>query len=66
MAAAALGGLKSLPGAVIGGLLVGLIESLAAGYIASSFLDISAFVVIMVVLIFCPSGLFGGPVARRV
>jgi branched-chain amino acid transport system permease protein len=65
-AAAALGGLKSLPGAVIGGLLVGLIESLAAGYIASSFLDISAFVVIMVVLIFRPSGLFGGPVARRV
>ncbi|HEX3954666.1 MAG TPA: branched-chain amino acid ABC transporter permease [Stellaceae bacterium] len=65
-AAAALGGLKSLPGAVIGGLLVGLIESLAAGYIASSFLDISAFVVIMVVLIFCPAGLFGGPEARRV
>jgi branched-chain amino acid transport system permease protein len=65
-AAAALGGLKSLTGAVVGGLLVGLIESLAACYISSSFLDVSAFVIIMIVLIFFPSGMFGGPVARRV
>jgi len=64
-AAAVLGGLTSLPGAVIGGLLVGVIEALAGGYIHSSFLDVSAFVVIMVVLVFRPTGLMGRPMLRR-
>jgi branched-chain amino acid transport system permease protein len=65
-AAAVLGGLTSLPGAVIGGIAVGVIEALAAGYIHSSFLDVSAFVVIMGVLVLKPTGLLGGPILRRV
>ncbi|MBI3514608.1 MAG: branched-chain amino acid ABC transporter permease [Proteobacteria bacterium] len=65
-AAAVLGGLTSLPGAVVGGVLVGVIESLAAGYIDSSFLDVSAFVVIMAVLVVKPTGLMGGRQLRRV
>jgi branched-chain amino acid transport system permease protein len=65
-AAAVLGGLTSLPGAVIGGIAVGVIEALAAGYIHSSFLDVSAFVVIMGVLVLKPTGLLGGPLLRRV
>ena len=65
-AAAVLGGLTSLPGAVVGGILVGVIESLAGGYIDSSFLEVSAFVVIMAVLVLKPTGLMGGALLRRV
>ena len=65
-AAAVLGGLTSLPGAVLGGICVGVIEALAGGYIHSSFLDVSAFVVIMAVLVLKPTGLLGGQRLRRV
>jgi branched-chain amino acid transport system permease protein len=65
-AAAVLGGLTSLQGAVIGGIGVGVIEALAGGYIHSSFLDVSAFLVIMLVLVLKPTGLLGGPRLRRV
>lgn len=65
-AAAVLGGLASLPGAVIGGIGVGVIEALAGGYIHTSFLDVSAFVVIMAVLVLKPTGLLGGARLRRV
>ena len=65
-ASAVLGGLTSLPGAVLGGVAVGVIEALAGGYIHSSFLDVSAFVVIMLVLLVKPTGLLGGRRLRRV
>lgn len=65
-AAAVLGGLNSIIGAVVGGLLVGLIESLAAGYIHTGFYDVSAFIVIMFTLVFLPNGLFGLRGLRRV
>lgn len=65
-AAAVLGGLASLPGAVLGGLLVGIVEALAAGYIASSLMEVSGFIVIMVVLLVMPSGLLGAGRLRRV
>lgn len=58
-AAAVLGGFGSLPGAVVGGFVVGLVENLAAGYIATSLQDIAPFVVIILVLILRPTGLFG-------
>ena len=58
-AATILGGLGSMTGAVVGGFLVGLIEQLASGYIDTSLQEIAAFIVIMVVLVFRPSGLFG-------
>lgn len=59
IAATVLGGLGSIAGAVAGGLAIGIIESLAGGYIASSVQDVSAFVVIMIVLVLRPYGLFG-------
>jgi len=65
-AAAVLGGLNSLPGAVLGGLIVGIAESMAGGYIHSSVMELSPFIVIMVVLTVRPSGLLGAPRARRV
>jgi branched-chain amino acid transport system permease protein len=58
-AAAVLGGLTSIPGAVLGGLLIGIIEALAAGYISTGLQDISAFFVIMFAMVFMPTGLLG-------
>lgn len=57
--AAALGGLGNGPGAVAGGLLVGVAETLSAGYISSAYKDAVAFVIIILVLVFLPNGLFG-------
>lgn len=65
-AAAILGGLGGMTGAVIGGLLVGIFEALAGTYIHSSVQEVSAFVVIMLVLVLRPNGLFGAVGARRV
>jgi branched-chain amino acid transport system permease protein len=61
-----LGGLSSLPGAVLGGLIVGIAESMAGGYIHSSVMELSPFLVIMAVLVLRPSGLLGGRQRRRV
>jgi branched-chain amino acid transport system permease protein len=66
MAAAVLGGLTSIPGAVLGGLLLGLAEQLAAGYLHSSTQDVVAFLVIMFALIFLPTGLLGARGLRKV
>jgi branched-chain amino acid transport system permease protein len=65
-AAAVLGGFGSLPGAVLGGFSIGIIENLAGGYINTSFTDISAFLVIMVVLVVRPTGFFGPRAVRRI
>lgn len=65
-AAAVLGGLTSLPGAVLGGFSIGIIEALAGGYIQSSFIEVSAFIVIMIVLVVRPTGLLGFSGLRRV
>jgi branched-chain amino acid transport system permease protein len=58
-AAAVIGGFGSLPGAVLGGLLVGVVESLGAGYLSGSYKDIYAFILLIVVLMIRPAGLFG-------
>lgn len=58
-AAAVLGGMGSLPGAAIGGLLIGLFETLFAAYISSGYRDIVAFVILILVLLIRPSGLMG-------
>ncbi len=58
-AAAILGGFGSFPGAIIGGLILGLLESLSAGYWSSAYKDVVAFAVLILVLFIRPSGLFG-------
>jgi len=58
-AAAVIGGFGSLPGAVVGGLLVGVSESLGAGYLSGSYKDIYAFILMIIVLMVRPAGLFG-------
>lgn len=58
-AAAILGGIGSIPGAVLGGFIIGAIESLGAGYISSSYRDAFAFLVMIIILIIRPSGLLG-------
>jgi branched-chain amino acid transport system permease protein len=58
-AAAIFGGLTSLRGAVVGGLFIGVVETMAAGYIHTSLQDVAAFIVIMFALIFMPKGIFG-------
>ena len=64
--AAVIGGIGSVPGAVVGGLLMGVIESLVgwAGY--TSWQDAAAFVVLIVVLLVRPNGLFGSTAAEKV
>ena len=58
-AAAILGGIGSIPGAVMGGFIIGIIESLGAGYISSAYRDAFAFLVMILILIIRPSGLMG-------
>lgn len=57
--AAVFGGLGSLPGAVIGSILLGVIETISSGYIASQYRDLIAFTLLIVVLVVKPSGLMG-------
>jgi branched-chain amino acid transport system permease protein len=65
-AAAVLGGLTSLPGAIVGGLLLGALESLVGGYLGTELRTTFAFTVIVFVLAVRPSGLFGATRAARV
>jgi branched-chain amino acid transport system permease protein len=65
-AAAILGGLGSGPGAIAGGLALGLIESLGAGYLSSAYKDVFAFLIILAALVFLPNGLAGRGSAERV
>ena len=58
-AAAILGGFGSFPGAIFGGLALGLLESLSAGYLSSAYKDVVAFVVLLLVLFVRPKGLLG-------
>ncbi|MDR0761376.1 MAG: branched-chain amino acid ABC transporter permease [Treponema sp.] len=65
-AASVLGGIGSLPGALVGGLAVGVIESIAALYIGSNYRDAMAFIILIAVLIVRPSGIFGKPEVVKV
>lgn len=64
--AAVLGGIGSLPGAVIGGLLIGLIETFWSAYFSIEYKDVAAFSILAVVLIFMPQGLLGKPDVEKV
>ena len=64
--AVVVGGLGSGLGAVVGGLLVGIIEAMAAGYISSAYKDAIPFILILLILFVMPRGLFGAQVTERV
>jgi len=66
LAAAVLGGLNSLPGAVLGGLILGVVESLSGAYLAMEFKSSLAFVLIVAVLLVRPEGLLGREFQERV
>ncbi len=64
--AAVLGGIGSLPGAMLGGLIIGLIETLWSGYFTVEYKDVAAFSILAITLIFLPSGLLGRPEVEKV
>jgi branched-chain amino acid transport system permease protein len=64
--AAVLGGIGSLPGAMLGGLLIGLIETFWSGYFTVDYKDVAAFSILAITLIFLPSGLLGRPEVEKV
>jgi branched-chain amino acid transport system permease protein len=64
--AAVLGGIGSLPGAMLGGLIIGLIETLWSAYFTIEYKDVAAFSVLAIVLIFFPTGLLGRPEVEKV
>ncbi len=64
--AAVLGGIGSIPGAMLGGLLIGLIEAFWSGYFTIEYKDVAAFSILVLVLIFRPTGLLGRPEVEKV
>jgi branched-chain amino acid transport system permease protein len=64
--AAVLGGIGSIPGAMLGGLVLGWTESFATGYVSSDYEDVFAFLLLVLILIFRPSGILGKPPTQKV
>ena len=64
--AAVVGGFGSVPGAIVGGLIIGLVEALAGFYLPEGFKDVAAYVVVLVVLLIKPSGIFGETARKKV
>jgi len=64
--AAVLGGIGSLPGAMLGGLLIGLIETMWSAYFSIQYKDVAAFSILVIVLIFMPTGILGRPEVEKV
>ena len=64
--AAVLGGIGSLPGAMLGGMIIGLIEVYWSAYFSIEYKDVAAFSMLALVLIFMPSGLLGKPEVEKV
>jgi len=64
--AAVVGGFGSLPGAIVGGLVIGVVESLSGFYLPEGFKDVAAYVVVLVMLVVMPNGLFGERLRKKV
>lgn len=61
-----LGGIGNIPGAMLGGLLLGIVESLLSGYVSGAWKDVFVFMMLIAVLIFKPTGILGEKVAEKV
>lgn len=61
-----LGGVGNVTGAIIGGVILGLVETYTAGYISSAYKDVAAFVILILVLLYKPEGLFGKNIQEKV
>ncbi|MCX8013674.1 MAG: branched-chain amino acid ABC transporter permease LivH, partial [Rectinema sp.] len=61
-----LGGIGNIPGAMLGGLLLGIVESMLAGYVSGAWKDVFVFFLLIAVLIFKPTGIIGEKVAEKV
>jgi branched-chain amino acid transport system permease protein len=66
MPAAVVGGFSSLPGAIVGGLVIGIVESLSGFYLPDGFKDTAAYVVVLIMLVVKPTGLFGEKLRKKV
>jgi branched-chain amino acid transport system permease protein len=64
--AAVIGGIGNIPGAMLGGLIIGLAESFSTGYISSTFQNLIVFGILIVILLVRPTGLLGSPVLKKV
>ncbi len=64
--AAVLGGIGVIPGAMLGGIIMGVIEAMVSGFISSTFRDAAAFAILIIILLFKPSGLLGKNVREKV
>ena len=64
--AAVLGGIGNIPGAMVGGVLIGVLEGLGAGYLSSEWKNVFAFFILILILLFRPSGLLGSRVVKKV
>ncbi|MCF8175816.1 MAG: branched-chain amino acid ABC transporter permease [Burkholderiaceae bacterium] len=64
--AAVVGGFGSIPGALVGGLVIGIVESLSGFYLPEGFKDVAAYVVVLIMLVVKPNGLFGDNLTKKV
>ena len=64
--AAVVGGFGSLPGAIVGGLVIGIVESLSGFYLPDGFKDVAAYIVVLIMLMVKPNGLFGDTLRKKV
>jgi branched-chain amino acid transport system permease protein len=64
--AAVVGGFGSLPGAIVGGIIIGIVESLSGFYLPEGFKDVAAYVVVLIMLMVKPNGLFGEKLRKKV
>ena len=64
--AAVVGGFGSVPGAIVGGLIIGVVEALSGFYLPEGFKDIAAYIVVLVMLLLMPTGIFGETARKKV